>query len=337
MGNFETEKNSSMEDFIKLYPDRAEQLSQVVNLAETKMLARDIGVLVSGENGQIPVLFAKGKCLPEAWENSLIALFTYGTMIKTQYDKDVDPPSRDCSMTMIIEAPLSEPMIHRSFPGGLEDLEEYRQEVVEGIKNHWVRNPDNPDDNRWEYTYNERMFDYKVPGLEEPINQFEGMIRILADSPISRRAQMVSWQPWMDMEAYDPACWQSLWGRITHDDEGLAKLNLNMRFRSRDAYKAAFMNDFAFIDLGKTMAERISELRGEEITLGRFIDQSDSYHIYGSYFDEFFDGFIKLLFARADFEDRTWTKSFAQPIFDEAKPMIKKKIAEQDEKYKTSG
>ncbi|MFC1650335.1 thymidylate synthase [Candidatus Latescibacterota bacterium] len=337
MGNSEIEKSSRIEDFTKLYPDRVEQLSKVVELAEKKILARDIGVIVSGENGQIPVLYAKGACLPEAWENSLIALFSYGTMIKTQYDKVGDPPSRDCSMTMIIEDPLSEPMIHRSFPGGLEDLEEYRQEVVYGIKNHWVRNPDNPDDNRWEYTYNERMFDYKVPGLESSIDQFEGMIRTLSESPISRRAQMVAWQPWMDMEAYDPACWQSLWGRITRgggDDGGAARLNLNMRFRSRDAYKAAFMNDFAFIDLGKKMAERISEIRGEEIKMGRFIDQSDSYHIYGSYFDEFFDGFIKLLFARADFEDRTWTKEFAQPIFDEAKPMIKKKIAEQDEKYK---
>jgi len=323
-----------IEDFTKLYPERAEQLTKVVGLAETKLRARDIGVIVSGDSGQIPVLYAKGSCLPEAWENSLIALFSYGTMIKTQYDKDGDPPSRDCTMTMVVEDPLSEPMIHRSFPGGLEDLEEYRQEVVYGIKNHWVRNPENPEDNRWEYTYNERMMDYKVPGLDDSIDQFEGMIRTLADSPISRRAQMVAWQPWMDMEAYDPACWQSLWGRITRDGDGAASLNLNMRFRSRDAYKAAFMNDFAFIDLGKKMAARISELRGEEIKMGRFIDESDSYHIYGSYFDEFFDGFIKLLFAREQFEDRTWTKEFAQPIFDEAKPQILKKIAEQDQKYK---
>ena len=238
------------------------------------------------------------------------------------------------TMTIIIEDPLSEPMIHRSFPGGLEDLEEYREEVVEGIKNHWIRDPDNPDDKRWEYTYNGRMFDYKVPGLKESINQFEGMAQALAKSPITRRAQMISWQPWVDLGAYDPACWQSLWGRIMRNDEGAARLNLNMRFRSRDAYKAAFMNDFAFIDLGRKLSEKVSELRGEKVTLGRFVDQSDSYHIYGSYFTEFFNGFIKLLFNRKDFEDRTWTNEFAQPFFDEAKPIIKKKIAEQDEKYK---
>ena len=328
------EKHNNIKELITLFPEKHDQLEKVMELTEKKVRAQEIGIVIPGGYGQIPVLYAKGTCLPEAWENSLITLFSYGTLLETQYDKEGDPPSRDCSMTMIIENPLSEPMIHRSFPGGLEHLEEYREEVVDGIKNHWVRNPDNPDDKRWEYTYNERMFDYKVPGLDKSINQFEAMAQALAKSPITRRAQMVSWQPWMDLKAYDPACWQSLWGRITRDENGEAYLNLNLRFRSRDAYKAAFMNDFAFIDLGKKLAERTSELRREEVRLGRFLDQSDSYHIYGSYFNEFFEGFIKLLFDRKDFADRTWTTEFAQPFFDEAKPLIKKKIAEQDAKYR---
>lgn len=333
MNSESSENHSRINAFLELFPERAEQIKKMLELTEKKVRAQDIGILTPAGKGQIPVLFARGKCIPEAWENSLIALFSYGVLLKTQYDKEGDPPSLDSTMIMVIEEPLSEPMIHRSFPGGLEDLEEYREEVVDGIKNHWVRDANNPDDNRWEYTYNERMFDYKVPGLDEPVNQFETMAGSLAKSPVTRRAQMISWQPWMDTKAYDPACWQSLWGRIMRDDKGMAYLNLNMRFRSRDAYKAAFMNDFAFIDLGKKLAERVSELRGEEVKLGRFVDQSDSYHIYGSYFNEFFDGFIKLLFDRKDFEDRTWTKEFAQPFFDEAKPLIKKKIAEQDAKY----
>jgi len=316
-----------------LYPERSGSIEAMVHLASKKVDEGKIGVLVPGGNGRIPVLFAKGGCLPEAWENSLVALFSFGTMLETQYDRPGDPPSLDCSMVMVIDDPVSEPMIHRSFPGGLEDLEEYREEVVEGIKNHWVRDVNDPNDKRWEYTYNERMFDYRVPGLSESINQFECMAQSLADSPFTRRAQMISWQPWMDATAVDPACWQSLWGRIMRDEGGAARLNLNMRFRSRDAYKAAFMNDFAFIDLGKKLAARISELRGEEIKLGRFVDQSDSYHIYGSYFEEFFDGFIKLLFERENFEDRTWTTEFARPFFEEAKPLIRKKIAEQDAKY----
>lgn len=322
-----------IEDMARLYPDRREQIMNMARLADEKARAGTIGVLIPDTGGQIPVLTAKGRCLPEAWENSLVALFAWGTLLETQYDREGDPPSRDCTMTMVIEEPFAEPMIHRSFPGGLEDLEEYRQEVVDGIKNHWIRNPDDPDDNRWEYTYNERMFAYKIPGIDEAVDQFEGMAQTLAESPFTRRAQMVSWQCWQDLGAYDPACWQSLWGRIMPDNDGVPRLNLNMRFRSRDAYKAAFMNDFAFLDLARKLAARVGELRGEDVRLGRFIDQSDSYHIYGSYFDEFFDGFIKLLFARPDFADRTWTSEFAAPFFEEAKPVIRQKIAEQDKKY----
>jgi thymidylate synthase len=321
------------EKFARLFPDAGERIEKTLELAGSKLRTGSIGVISPAGNGDIPILFARGCCLPEAWENSLVALFAYGGLMETQYDKPGDPPSIDASMVTVIEAPLAEPMIHRSFPGGLEDLEEYRQEVVEGIKNHWVRNPDDPEDNRWEYTYNERMFSYRVPGLASPVDQFEGMAQALAASPITRRAQMISWQPWMDLGAYDPACWQSLWGRIVPGVDGESHLNLNMRFRSRDAYKAAFMNDFAFIDLARRLARRVSELRGEPVKLGRFADQSDSYHIYGSYFREFADGFLKLLFDRADFEDRTWTTEFAEPFFEEARPLIRKKIAEQDAKY----
>lgn len=300
-----------------------------------------IGCLVDAAAGNIPVLFSRGKCLPEAWENSLVALWVNGCQIRTQYDeKDakgafINPPSRDSSMVMIVEEPLSEPYIHKCFPGGLEDLEEYRQEVIDGVKDHWVRDPLNPADQRWEYTYHERMARYRAPGGTPPVDQFEEMAQNLAKSPITRRAQMISWKPWEDPGAYDPPCWQSYWGRLSRDERGVAVLNLNMRFRSRDAYKAAFMNDFAFILLGKKLAARVSELRGEPVKVGRFIDQSDSYHIYGSYFAEFEKTFVTQLLSRT-FGQRTWRsdEDFVAEAFADAKPVIAEKIRQQDEKYR---
>jgi thymidylate synthase len=303
--------------------------------------AGKIGCLVDAARGQIPVLYSKGRCLPEAWENSLVNLWVNGCEIRTQYDeKDtagafIHPPSRDSSMVMIVEEPLSEPYIHKCFPGGLEDLEEYRQEVIDGVKDHWVRDPNNPKDQRWEYTYHERMAHYRVPGVKDGVDQFEVMAQNLAKSPITRRAQMISWKAWEDPAAYDPPCWQSYWGRLSRDESGVAVLNLNMRFRSRDAFKAAFMNDFAFILLGKKLAGRVAELRGEPVRLGRFIDQSDSYHVYGSYFAEFEKTFITQLLSRT-FEQRTWRsdEDFVVEAFEEAKPVIAAKIRQQDAKYK---
>ena len=40
-------------------------------------------------------------------------------------------------MILTVHDPLAEPMIHRDFPGGFEDLQEYVMEVCEGIKDHW--------------------------------------------------------------------------------------------------------------------------------------------------------------------------------------------------------
>jgi thymidylate synthase len=68
----------------------------------------------------IPVLHAEGDSIARAWENSLIALHAHGCTIKTQYDKPEDPPSKDATMVITITDPLSEPMIHKDFPGGQE-------------------------------------------------------------------------------------------------------------------------------------------------------------------------------------------------------------------------
>ncbi len=331
-------------------PDAYRPDKELTDLVNEKINKGKIHVLCEGGKGNIPILSASGKGLAEAWENSLIALWTKGFLLKTDYDSDEKPPSQDCTMHMIVEEPLSEPMIHRAFPGGLEDLEEYRQEVLDGIKDHWIRDPEDPDDERWEYTYHERMFNYKVPGLEKAIDQFETMANNLAKSPITRRAQMISWKVWDDSEISDPACFQSYWGRcrrhnkedqgsefsVYREDAGELYLNLNMRFRSRDAYDAAFMNDYAFILLADKLAKRISEIKGEEVKLGRFEDSSDSYHIYGRRFDDFNDRFLSQIFARPfeGEESRTWnsTEEAVQASFDYAKPIIEAKVRQVDER-----
>jgi len=277
----------------------------------------------------IPVLTARGKGIAEAWENSLIELYNNGCDIKTMYDKPDDPPSKDSTMMITIEDPLAEPMIHKDFPGGMEDLQEYVMEVVDGIKNHLVRDPNDPDDTRWEYTYNERLFAYKVPGLDGVFDQIENVAAKLAETPYSRRAQAITWKVWEDNDCYDPACLQSYWCRITEKD-GVNYLNANIRFRSNDAYKAAFMNIFAFVQLQQKIADRISELSGKEIKLGRYVHVADSYHIYGSYFNEFKERFLEGL-KRRDFEGRTYRFEDVKEIMDEARPMIMEKVKAMSE------
>jgi thymidylate synthase len=283
-------------------------------------------------NGNIPVLTVTGKSLSAAWENSLVEIYSKGVRIQTEYDKPDDPFSLDSTMILTVEEPLSEPRIHRAFPGGLEFLEEYRQEVVEGIKDHWIRDPNNPDDKRWEYTYHERLFNYRIPGIDESFNQIEYLVEKLAHKPFSRRGQAVTWKVWEDQKIYDPACLQSIWCRILPGDGGVWVLNMNVRFRSNDAYEAAFMNMFALTSLQEKIAGGISEKAGRPVKVGRYVHLADSYHIYGTRMDDFKMRFLSQIDKRT-FEQRTWTMELAQPFFDEAKSQIAEKVKRQTEKY----
>jgi thymidylate synthase len=270
----------------------------------------------------IPVLHVEADCIARAWEESLIVLHEKGCNLKTQYDKPEDPPSKDATMIITITDPLREPMIHKDFPGGPEDLQEYVMEVCEGIKDHLVRNPNDPEDTRWEYTYHQRLFAYEVPTLK-PFNQIDMICQKLAETPYTRRAQAITWKVWEDNTCYDPACLQSVWCRITEENSERI-LSMNVRFRSNDGYKAAFMNMFALVQLQQSIVGRIAELSGKPLQVGRYCHIVDSYHLYGSYFKEFESRFLGALKKRT-FEGRTMRYADVHDIMEAARPAILEK------------
>ena len=113
----------------------------------------------------MPVISIVADCLPEAWEKAVLAVWDQGYEVKTQYDKPDDPPSKDATVMIAVTDPFDEPRIHKNFPGGPEELEAYRQEVVGGIHDHWI----DPAAGKWTYTYHERLFAYRpVEDLRNP-------------------------------------------------------------------------------------------------------------------------------------------------------------------------
>ena len=277
---------------------------------------------VGGGMSGIPVLHVEGDCIARAWETSLIELHRNGGIVQTQYDRPGDPPSKDATMIITVHEPLSEPMIHKDFPGGPEELQEYVMEVCEGIKDHLVRDPSDPEDHRWEYTYHQRLFAYSAPSLH-PFDQIDAMCRKLAEAPHTRRAQAITWKVWEDNSCYDPACLQSLWCRIT-EENGEPVLSMNVRFRSNDAYKAAFMNIFALVEMQRRIAQRVGELLGRTVRVGRYCHLADSYHIYGSYAHEFEERFLRSLEKRT-FAQRTLLYADLREMMEAARPAILEK------------
>ena len=295
----------------------------------------------------IPVLCVTERSLAETYEQALIRLYNEGTRFKTQYDKTGDPLSLDCTMNMTILEPESDPMIHQAFPGGIDDLKEYVMEL-KGFKDHWVKNMNDPDDTRWEYTYHGRLIAYgswkELDKNSEPpkstavgfkINQIEHVIRKLVDQPYTRQAQMITWMPNIDNEVFDPPCLQSLWYRILEDDQGIQWLNCNIRFRSNDAWGASFMNMFGFIRFNREIiADEIEKRLGKKVMLGRMNWQADSYHIYGKDIETA----RSMLFDRLEempFENRIFNihDEFIREMYQNAEAMVLKKIEEYDRSH----
>jgi thymidylate synthase len=235
--------------------------------------------------------------LPLAWEKAVLACWEQGESFPTEYDRPGDPNSRDVTALIHVIRPFDEPRIHRAFPGGLDDLEKYRSEVLYGVHDHWI----DPAAGKWEYTYHQRLFQYQVPGVG-CFDQIAAAVKKLKEVPYTRRAQAVTWQVWNDMSIGDPACLQRLWFRIAQ-----GQLHMNIHIRSNDAFKAAFMNMYAFTELQRQMASEIG------VQPGQYMHVADSFHVYGSYFQDF-QGFLKTVQARTP-EQRTYTTAFARDFF----------------------
>ncbi len=239
----------------------------------------------------IPVIKIETETIPEAWEKAILEIWDNGVDIKTEYDKAEDPPSKDATAIIVVKNPFNEPRIHKNFPGGPEELEVYRQEVVNGIHNSWI----DPENNKWTYTYNERIFAYSPcenlkdsnsPRPFTSINQIQYIIDYLSKTPYSRRCQAITWQPTCDIKTYDPPCLQRIWCRLLKNEKDEFVLNMNTHWRSRDLYRAWFMNVYAITDLQRIIAEKISEKIEKIVKVGRYVDISDSLHLYGSYIEK---------------------------------------------------
>ena len=257
----------------------------------------------------IPVIAITADCLPEAWEKAVLAVWDKGLELKTQYDKSEDPPSKDATVIVTITNPFGEPRIHKNFPGGPEELESYRLEVVSGIHDHWI----DPAAGKWTYTYHERLFAYspvediRCADASKPfrkIDQIQYIVDCLARAGHSRRAQAITWMPTADPNTDDPPCLQRIWCRLVTSDTGRLSLNMNTHWRSRDLYKAWFMNVYALTELQRIIAEGISKNINQTVNVGRYVDISDSLHIYGSYFDEVAGEVEKM--RKSPFTNRAW-------------------------------
>jgi thymidylate synthase len=212
-------------------------------------------------------LFVTGNTLPEAYHAALVAL-------REKHD-DVPCPDYstnqiESSCTFVVARATAEPMISRLFVGDPRALEQYRQEMLDGILDFEVAL------GNWEYTYHLRM-----------VRQIPWLIEELRRNPFSRRA-VISIRDDADNTSASPACLQTLQFFLR---DGL--LHCKTLFRSNDAAKAAFMNAFALIML----QERIASAIGSGV--GSYTHRANSFHVYERDYP-MFDAYVERIKSGGD-------------------------------------
>jgi thymidylate synthase len=263
----------------------------------------------------IPVFTVKGETIPATWEYAILALAGKGGGYEgieapSQNERDGDPPSLDCTMIMVVQDPMREPRIHRSFPDSLEGLFAYADEVVHGVADVLVK------PGGWSYSYHQRLTEYESCTRHVRVNQFEEILDKLQACGHTRRANAITWDPFMDFDIDDPPCLQRIWLRLLPDNDGRLTLNMNTHWRSRNALRAAFMNLFAVSELQRYFADELEKRMGEQVICGRLVDVSDSFHLEGVYRTgdpSEVDKFLHGLKSRS-FDERTWTVEQARKL-----------------------
>jgi thymidylate synthase (methanogen type) len=107
------------------------------------------------------------------------------------------------------------------------------------------------------------------------INQIKYIIEKLKEKPYSRRAQAITWRPFVDPFHIDPPCLQRIYMRIKDK-----KLLMQTTWRSRDLFRAWEANVNGMIRIQKKVAAQLG------VQVGHYLDFSNSLHIYGNTISE---------------------------------------------------
>ena len=238
-------------------------------------------------------LFVRGTSLPEAYHKALEALHENHDELPCP---DYNTRQKEASMTYVAENPLAEPMISKLFIGDPRSLEQYRQEMLDGILDFEVEL------GKWDYTYHLRM-EKQIPWV----------ISDLRRSPESRRAVIMT-RGEHDLSSDSPACMQHLQFFIRG-----GALHCKVLFRSNDATKATFMNAFALVMLQKRIADTLG------IPVGAYTHLANSFHVYERDYN-MFEGYVRRIKAGGELAfcyDGDWDE-----LMEDAKPEIAKMVGE---------
>ena len=160
-----------------------------------------------------------------------------------------------------VDTPLADPMVSPSSRFQQKFVEKYAYDLLHGSQASF------------EYDYHGRLFDWgerlSVEGKPVHIDQIEYIVNKLSQSPVSRRAIAITWNPVIDENLNDCPCLQLVQCVLR---DGL--LSMRVVFRSNDMLTASGANMYALVQLQKYIADRLG------VTCGTYTHISLVPHIY---------------------------------------------------------
>ena len=162
----------------------------------------------------------------------------------------------------------------------------------------------------------------------DPFDQIEFMVQQIVEAPYTRRAVAITGIPFADGDTGDPPCLRQIWVRGYYEDNVL-KIDMHTHWRSRDAWGAALFNMYALTELHRSICTKVEnefEIRSEglatlpcprcngkiggqdlshdmkcedcglmpyRVEAGAYVDEAESFHIYGRDMKVFEERFIR--------------------------------------------
>ncbi|MDD1675252.1 MAG: thymidylate synthase [Methanomicrobiales archaeon] len=196
--------------------------------------------------------------LAKAHELVVKAILEKGWVLETE-DREATIEAEEIALR--IEHPLTMPMVSPHSRFQQKFLEKYADDLIHGTSS------------QFEYDYHTRLFDWGerlvTDGKDVHVDQIEYIIRKLKESPTTRRALAITWNPVVDEKLDDCPCLQLVQCVLR---EG--SLHMKVVFRSNDMLSAAGANMYALVRLQQHIAERLS------VPIGSYTHISLVPHIY---------------------------------------------------------
>lgn len=187
----------------------------------------------------------------EAWRYVLKQFPDYGVIVK-------DTKTIDGVIVTEIKNPTDN--VEKNPVYGQAFIDEYKKQFL------------TPINKGFEYTYGQRLIEYP-DGKDKwslSINQLEYIIKMLRADKNTRRAQAITWNPFVDTAVVDVPCLQIVKCRIVK-----GKMHMEVVFRSHDMLLGYYPN---VLGLSYLMDYLVNEIGG--VTKGHLTVVSLSPHVY---------------------------------------------------------